>query len=101
MYQLSARRVAGIALLSAFFTALILTLGYVAAGALPTAGAAPTPAAITDPSVATDERNNIEVYRAAAPGVAFITSSRSRFGSFESEGRGGTGSGSVIDTQGH
>ncbi len=101
MYQLSARRVAGIALLSAIFTALILTLAQAAGARLQTAGAAAETAAITDPSVATDERNNIEVYRAAAPGVAFITSSRSRFGSFESQGRGGTGSGSVIDSQGH
>jgi putative serine protease PepD len=101
MYQLSARRIAGIALLSAFFTALILALAHFAVGGLPAAGAAPTPPAITDPSVATDEQNNIEVYRAAAPGVAFITSSRTRFGSFDSEGRAGTGSGSVIDTQGH
>ena len=101
MYQLSARRVAGIALLSAVFTAIILTLAQAAGARLQVAGAAPEPAAITDPSVATDERNNIEVYRAAAPGVAFITSSRSRFGSFESEARAGTGSGSVIDSQGH
>src|SRR3712207_3166254 len=63
--------------------------------------AAPGPAAITDPSVATDEQNNIEVYRAAAPGVAFITSSRGRSGSFDTEGRRGTGSGTVIDDRGH
>ncbi|HLL77421.1 MAG TPA: trypsin-like peptidase domain-containing protein [Pyrinomonadaceae bacterium] len=101
MYQLSARRIAGIALLSAVFTALILTLAQAAGARFQVAGAAAEPAAITDPSVATEERNNIEVYRAAAPGVAFITSSRSRFGSFESQGRAGTGSGSVIDSRGH
>ena len=101
MYQVSARRIAGLALLSAVFTAIILTLAQAAGARLQVAGAAAEPAAITDPSVATDEQNNIEVYRAAAPGVAFITSSRSRFGSFESEARAGTGSGSIIDTQGH
>jgi len=52
--------------------------------------------AIADPSTASDEQNNIQVYRAAAPGVVFITSSRSATG-----GRGGTGSGSIIDKQGH
>jgi S1-C subfamily serine protease len=101
MYQLSARRMAGIALLSAFFTALVLTLAQAGGARLLSARAAAEATPITDPSVATDERNNIEVYRAAAPGVAFITSSRSRAGALESEGRAGTGSGSVIDGHGH
>ncbi|HXG83437.1 MAG TPA: trypsin-like peptidase domain-containing protein [Pyrinomonadaceae bacterium] len=52
--------------------------------------------AISDPAMASDEQNNIEVYRSMAPGVVFITSSRSASG-----GRGGTGSGSIIDRQGH
>ena len=62
---------------------------------------APTEVAgITDPSVATDERNNIEVYRTISPGVVFITSTTRPRGYFDSGGRG-TGSGSIIDTQGH
>jgi len=61
-----------------------------------------TPANITDPSMATDEQNNIEVYKAMAPGVVNITSTayvRDFWGSVEpSEG---SGSGSVIDAQGN
>ena len=53
-----------------------------------------TPAAgITNPSVASDEQNNIEVYRTVAPGVVFIRVS--------AEGGRGSGSGSIIDKQGH
>jgi len=61
-----------------------------------------TPANITDPSLATDEQNNIEVYKAAAPGVVYIQSTttvRDFFGMFSQE-REGAGSGSVIDEQG-
>jgi len=61
------------------------------------------PSGITDPSTATDERNNIEVYRASAPGVVFITTSSGGRRTFDSEDqdREGTGSGVVIDDQGH
>jgi S1-C subfamily serine protease len=61
-----------------------------------------TPANITEPSLATDEQNNIEVYKASAPGVVYIQSTttvRDFFGMFSSE-RDGAGSGSVIDEQG-
>jgi len=57
---------------------------------------------ITDPAVATDEQNNIEVYKAAAPGVVYIQSTttvRDFFGLF-AEAREGAGSGSIIDDQG-
>jgi S1-C subfamily serine protease len=60
------------------------------------------PATISDPSLATDEQNNIEVYRASAPGVVYIQSTttvRDFFGMFSRE-REGAGSGSVIDDQG-
>jgi len=56
---------------------------------------------ITDPSTASDERNNIEVYRATAPGVVFITTSAGGRGMFDLEEREGAGSGVVIDDQGH
>jgi putative serine protease PepD len=61
-----------------------------------------TPSGISDPSLATDETNNIEVYKAISPGVAFIKSTsytQDFFGQVE-EGQG-AGSGSVIDNQGH
>ena len=60
------------------------------------------PASITDPSLATDEQNNIEVYKAAAPGVVYIQSTttvRDFFGMF-SQPVEGAGSGSIIDEQG-
>ena len=59
------------------------------------------PAGITDPSLASDERNNIEVYKAISPGVALITSTSRGRDFFDMGERSGTGSGSVIDDQGH
>lgn len=60
---------------------------------------------ITDPSVATDEKNNSEVYRAMSPGVVNITSTATNYvqGWFEvyPQESTGTGSGSVIDREGH
>ena len=101
-YILSVRQILYMTVLSAAFSAVFVTgisfgIGGAASAADETNLNAPTIAAISDPGVATDEQNNIEVYRAMAPGVVFITSSRSASG-----GRsGGTGSGSVIDRQGH
>ena len=107
MYKVSARQILAIALLSSVF-AFCAGLGVAfAAGKLTawggSASAAPdTIAGVTDPSVATDERNNIEVYRANSPGVAFITSSGAARRGAAGEGGGrGTGSGSVMDKQGH
>jgi S1-C subfamily serine protease len=60
------------------------------------------PANISDPSLATDEQNNIEVYKAIAPGVVYIQSTttvRDFFGLYAQQ-REGAGSGSVIDAQG-
>jgi S1-C subfamily serine protease len=60
------------------------------------------PAGIADPTVASDEQNNVEVYRTMAPGVVFITaSSGGGRGYYDNGERGGTGSGSIIDKQGH
>jgi S1-C subfamily serine protease len=47
-----------------------------------------------------DERNNIEVYKAVAPGVVFITSTSEGHDMFDSGERQGAGSGLVIDDQG-
>jgi len=58
-------------------------------------------AGISDPSTVSDEQNNIEVYKALAPGVAFIntTSYQQDFWGNVQEGKG-NGSGSVIDANG-
>jgi len=59
------------------------------------------PVAITEASVASDEQNNIEIYRSMSPGVVHITSTvavQTVFGVFPQQG---TGSGSIIDNQGH
>jgi putative serine protease PepD len=56
---------------------------------------------IADPTVATDEQNNIDIYRTVSPGVVNITSrgyARNMFGVYPTEG---TGSGAIIDDQGH
>ena len=104
-YLLQVRQIFALALLSAALSAAALTgLGFFSgadAGNVNAFAEAP-PAGITDPSVATDERNNVEIYRAAAPGVVFITpSSAGGRGSFDYGERRGTGSGSIIDKQGH
>ena len=59
------------------------------------------PRGISDPSAVTDEQNNIEVYKAISPGVAFINTTsyqQDMWGDVE-EGKG-NGSGSVIDANG-
>lgn len=105
MYKISARQILLIALLSAVFAAgLVFSFNRFGKNLQPNGFAFTEKplAGITDPSLATDEQNNIEVYRAVSPGVAYITSttvSRDFFGQFQ-EGEG-SGSGSVIDDQGH
>ncbi|HEY0100643.1 MAG TPA: hypothetical protein VGB76_16980 [Pyrinomonadaceae bacterium] len=104
-YKLSLRQIFSLVLLSATFSALVVTginfidrPPYVASAA---AESAPTPG-IADPSSATDEQNNIDVYRALSPGVVFITSSSAGGRNlWDYGGRSGTGSGSIIDKQGH
>jgi putative serine protease PepD len=105
MYKLSARQILGIALLSALFAAASviifnrLTHHFEPNSAAFTEAMSP---GITDPSLATDEQNNVEVYKAISPGVVSIKSTSYRqdfFGQVE-EGQG-SGSGSVIDDQGH
>jgi S1-C subfamily serine protease len=104
MYKLSVRQILSLTLLSALLSAATVS-GISLFGAnshTVSAFAEAPPANITDPSVATDERNNIEVYRAVSPGVVFITSSSAGGrGFFDYGGRRGTGSGSIIDKQGH
>src|SRR5438552_15127856 len=59
------------------------------------------PIAITNASVASDEQNNVEIYRSLSRGVVHITSTVAVeifFGVYPQQG---TGSGSIIDNQGH
>ncbi|CAN5636668.1 trypsin-like peptidase domain-containing protein [soil metagenome] len=110
VYQLSARQI----LILAFASALI-AVGTVACltnfsgtnwqlkDAANLTSAEETPTAIADPSTVSDEQNNIDVYRTYSPGVAFITTTavmEDYYGQ-EFERPRGSGSGSVIDNQGH
>lgn len=108
VYQLSARQI----LLIAFASAMI-AVGTIACfsnyGSLWQSGnqinvafAEDAPKDISNPSVVSDEQNSIEVYKSLSPGVAFITSTSLRQGYFGEVQQGkGSGSGSVIDNQGH
>jgi putative serine protease PepD len=106
MYQISARQILMIALLSSVFAAGAVTIFYqysnrVQQNSSASSEAQPTPTSISEPSTVTDEQNNIEVYKAISPGVAFITTTSYRetfFGDIQ-EGQG-SGSGSVIDAEG-
>jgi S1-C subfamily serine protease len=109
MYRISARQIIAVALLSAVFAAVSVAcfdrwgsrLQQPVGAFNPDDGAATAGiAGITDPSVATDEQNNIEVFRAISPGVVSINTTRQPRGFFDAGGQG-SGSGSVIDEQGH
>ncbi|HEV7890749.1 MAG TPA: trypsin-like peptidase domain-containing protein [Pyrinomonadaceae bacterium] len=109
MYRMSARQIIAVAFLSAVFAAVSVAcfdrwgarLQQPAAAFNPDDPAATaTIAGVADPSVATDEQNNIEVFRAISPGVVSINSTRQPRGFFDAGGQG-SGSGSVIDEQGH
>lgn len=105
MYRISARQILIIALASGIFAAAAVAVVDRLAGRLQPASAAfseKAPADITNPAVATDEQNNIEVYRKLSPGVVNVHSksyARDLFGYVEPQE--GSGSGSVIDAQGH
>lgn len=106
LYQISARQVILLAVVSALAavgaTAFVYSLGkYWTSQSNPSAFAEAAPAGIADPSAVSDEENNIEVYRSLSPGVAFIntTSMTQDYWGDVQEGKG-SGSGSVIDTNG-
>jgi S1-C subfamily serine protease len=108
MYNISARQILSIALLSAFIAAAGVACFDRWGGRLnqPTAAfngdetTTANIAGVADPSVATDEQNNIEVFRAISPGVVSISTTRRPRSYFDSA-RSGGGTGSVIDEQGH
>ena len=109
VYQLSGRQILVLSLASAFIAigltaaaALIISSRHSAdPSAIIGAESGPVNAGISDPSTVSDEQNNIEVYKALAPGVAFIntTSYQQDFWGNVQEGKG-NGSGSVIDPNG-
>src|SRR2546425_5091667 len=105
MYRLTARQILMIAFAAAVMAAVTVLGFQQLSGHWQPFGSAlsvATPSNITDPSLATDEQNNIEVYKAASPGVVYIQSTtmvRDFFGMF-SQPVEGAGSGSVIDEQG-
>lgn len=109
VYHLSARQILLLALSTGFAAVLFTVLGYVGYNLWTTNDPSSTTFAetasapeISDPNLVSDEANNIEVYRAISPGVAFIstTSYQQNWWGDIQEGRG-NGSGSVIDSQGH
>lgn len=105
MYRISARQILLIALISALFAAGAVAVVDRISDRLQPSGVAFTetaPAGISDPATAPDEQNNIEVYRTLSPGVVNVHSTsyaRDFFGYVEP--REGSGSGSVIDQEGH
>lgn len=108
IYQITARQILFLALGSALVAAGVMALLFNFGNFWQTknqtvalAEKAP-PQGISEPSTVSDEQNNIEVYKTLSPGVAFITSTtyRSDFWGGVQEGEG-SGSGSVIDNQGH
>lgn len=109
-YQLSARQIVLVAFAAAFIAAGTVAClnnfgrNFTSANENPSGAPAPVEAVagISNPDTVSDERNNIEVYKTLSPGVAFITTTsyqQNWFGDVQ-EGRG-SGSGSVIDNQGH
>src|SRR5690349_18456694 len=105
MYRLSARQILLIALFSGLCAAGVVVVLDRVSNRFQPSNAALTetpPAGISDPATVTDEQNNIEVYRALSPGVVFIHSTsyaRDFFGFVEPQE--GSGSGSILDQQGH
>src|SRR5580765_5299285 len=78
IYQLSARQILLLAFASALIavgaTALLYNLGrfWQAKDNSTVSFAEQAPAGISEPSAVSDEQNNIEIYKAISPGVAFI-----------------------------
>ena len=108
VYQLSVRQILFLAFASALIavgaTALLSNFGgfWQSNNGSNVTFAEQAPKGISEPSAVSDEQNNIEVYRTLAPGVAFInTTSISEDVWGDGQESKGTGSGSVIDTQGH
>ncbi len=102
MYKVSAKQLIGLALLSALLTGGILFFLQRNDVIRPSASMLSVePVALADPTVATDEQNNVEIYRRFSPGVVNITSTVYQEGFYGVFPTQGSGSGSIIDQQGH
>lgn len=108
VYQLSARHILVIAFASAMIAAGTVACFSGFGGFWKsdnqsnTVFAEEAPKDISNPSAVSDEQNSIEVYKSLSPGVAFITSTSIQQGFWGDVQEGkGSGSGSVIDNQGH
>ncbi len=107
-YQVTGKQLVGLALLTAFFAGTIVVayekLGPKLLGRFADAAgnneASPI-AEIQDASVASDEKNNSDVYKAMSPGVVNITSTDYVQDWFQVYPQQGTGSGSILDKEGH
>ncbi|HYE74133.1 MAG TPA: trypsin-like peptidase domain-containing protein, partial [Blastocatellia bacterium] len=110
-YQVSARQLVLLAFVTAIFAGSVVVfyekfgpaiVGRLAGAKTENAGYTTTPiAGISDPSVTTDEKNNSEVYNAISPGVVNITSTTYVRDFFSVVPKQGTGSGSILDKEGH
>ena len=109
VYQLSGRQILLLAVASAFI-AVGTVLTFYSFGIFGQQGnafnitsAENAPPGVSDPTLVSDEQNSIEVYRSFSPGVAFITTTAVGVDYYgqEFERESGSGSGSVIDNQGH
>lgn len=106
MFRISARQILAVAFASALFAAtFVFVFDRYGTRLLQHKSSAAfletPPAGVTSPSVASDEQNNIEVYRAVAPGVVMVNSVSMSNDIFDAGEREGTGSGSVMDVEGH
>lgn len=108
VYQLSARQILVIAFSSALIAVGTLACfsnygNFLKNSGSPSVLAEETPPTnLSNPEAISDEQNSIELYKTLAPGVAFIntTSYSQDFWGDVEEGKG-SGSGSVIDAEGH
>lgn len=109
-YQVSAKQLVLLAFFTAVFAGGVVVfyekftpaiVGHLAGAKTERAGPAPLPAGISDPATTSDEKNNQEVYKAISPGVVNITSTVYERDFFSVVPKQGTGSGSIIDKEGH
>lgn len=110
-YHITARQVVLLALATSVFAASAVLLydrfgsdllgRWVGARTEKTLNASKSIESITNPSVATDEQNNREIYTAMSPGVVNITSTVYVQDWFNAYPKQGTGSGSILDREGH
>lgn len=101
MYRISGKQLVLLTLFSAIISGVIVACVQRGFESRESGIASIEPTVIADPTVASEEQNNIEVYRKVSPGVVYITNRtyvENMFGVYPSEG---SGSGSIIDEEGH